>query len=394
MLSLLLSELVKLDKYNIYMFTDSISRKDFIFHPKVKRVIAYTKRTLIKEYDKKYNISIYVLNNVIVPGKIYSYKYLNNQNKIVIGIIHGAYLASIYSNAWGVYPYFTYSRIYDAFVHVVPDDYYVYKKLKMKNTFFIPNLYTCDPKNTPISNLTYHNLMVMGRENDKIKGGIYAIKAMDLIVKEIPDAYMYFICPDYRIGFIRDLIKELNLTNNIKLLSYVENISKYFLNSSVMLYPSLSESFPMVMNEAKAHGMAIVGFDIAYCFSYQSGIKTVDMLNYKLMAKEAIKLLKDYNARKKLGLEAKMSLNKISNNDTIDKWDKLFSVLINKDKEGYKMLQKYVNEQYYDERKARERLRRNYEFGIKYDRHFECHKFKDIINQEYLNSFSRCRIKN
>ena len=56
---------------------------------------------------------------------------------------------------------------------------------------------------------------MLGRQNDPIKGAIYAVKAMSLIVKEVPDARLTFITSDSRVQFLRNLTKELNLTNNI-----------------------------------------------------------------------------------------------------------------------------------------------------------------------------------
>ena len=47
----------------------------------------------------------------------------------------------------------------------------------------------------------------------------------------------------------------------------------------------------MVMNEGKAHGLPIVAFNVDYCPCYQSGVITVEMFNYKDMAKEAVKKL-------------------------------------------------------------------------------------------------------
>ena len=67
------------------------------------------------------------------------------------------------------------------------------------------------------------------------------------------------------------------------------------------------------MNEAKAHGLPIVSFDIDYCPCFQKGVITVNMFNYTQMGKEAIKLLKNYEYRKKMGNEAKLSLDMFNN---------------------------------------------------------------------------------
>lgn len=75
--------------------------------------------------------------------------------------------------------------------------------------------------------------MMLGRQNDPIKGAKYAVKAMSIIIKEIPDARLTIITSDSRIQFLKDLIKELNLTNNVFINYHTYNISSFFLNSSI-----------------------------------------------------------------------------------------------------------------------------------------------------------------
>ena len=296
MLSILFNELSKYEKYDLYLITKGTYQLDFKYDRKVKVLNIFGNKTKIEKFDKSSNVKYYVLHNEIDEKKIKWYKSLG---KKVIDIMHGVYLSSVYSNSTGVFSVWKNHFLFDAYIQVIADDYYVYKKLGMNNTFYIPNMYTFDPAKTPNSNLTYKNLMIMGRENDRIKGGYYGIKAMYEIVKEVPDAKLYFISSDFRIKFLKEVIGNLSLTNNVEVISYVQNISKYFLNASVLLCPSKSESFPMVMNEGKAHGLPIVAFNVSYSPSYQKGVILVDMLNYTQMAKEAIKLLKDYDYRKK-----------------------------------------------------------------------------------------------
>ena len=391
MLSLLSYELSNMeDKYDIYLITEAEFIKDFEINSNVIRLTIYGNKTAIKELDKKSNINYYVLNNEL---SIETINFFKSFNKKVINIMHGAYLASIYSNIPSVYRVYHLNKLFDAFITVVVDDYYIYKLLGLNNTFYIPNMYTFDPSKTMKSNLTYKNIMVMGRENDALKGGIYAIKAMTLIVKEIPDAQLYFISSDYRIDFIMQSIKELNLTNNVKIFSYTSNISKFFLNSSVLLYPSLTESFPMVMNEGKAHGLPIVAFNVSYSPSYQKGVILVDMLDIEQMAAEVIKLLKSYHYRKVKGMEALLSLKDYSNSETVNKWDRLFSILNKNDLIAYQKIQNYTFEKYYNEKKAKERLESNFRFAIKYNKKFECYKFKDIIDPESIKKITECRQK-
>ena len=388
MLSILFQELAKYDKYDIYLITKRRYKFDFKVDEKVKTYKIFGNKTLIKKFNEETNVKYYVIHNIIEPKEINWYKSLG---KKIIDINHGVYLSCVYANCTGVFKVWDNQKLFDAFIHVVADDYYVYKKLNFNNTFYIPNMYTFDADKTPNSNLTYKNLMIMGREHDRIKGGYYGIKAMSEIVKEVPDAKLYFISADFSISFLRGVIKDLNLTKNVEIVHYVINISHYFLNSSILLCPSKSESFPMVMNEGKAHGLPIVAFNVSYSPSYQKGVILVDMLNYTQMAKEAIKLLNDYNYRKKMGMESKLSLKEYSNEETANKWDRLFSVLNKDDPISYKKLQNYTYERYYEEDKARERLESSYNFGKKYNKYFCCHTFNDLLNLTYLHHIKGCK---
>ena len=177
----------------------------------------------------------------------------------------------------------------------------------------------------------------------------------------------------------------------MKIISLTKNISKYLLNTSVFINPSLSEACPMVINEAKAYGLPIVGFNVSYSFPYQTGVITAQVTNYTQMAEEIIKLLKDYNYRKKKGFEAKESMKLISNKEIVYKWTKLFDVLINNDIEGYKKLQESTfDKKYYDEEKARDHLESNWNQGKIFNKYFCCHDFNDMLNITYINNIKGC----
>ena len=392
MLSLLCSELAKLEKYDIYLITGPAYKIDFPFDQRVIRVPIIKNKTLIEKYDKSSNIKIYVLQNDLTPSSIKWYKNLNGGKK-VIGIVHGVYMSSIFANLTGVYSIWKFNQLNDAYIQVNADDYYVNKRLGINNSFFLPNLYTFDPDTTPNSNLTYNNLLIIGRELDRIKGGMYGVKAMDIVRREFPDAKLYMISANGKVKFLENLIQELNLTKNIQIISLTKNISKYLLNTSVFINPSLSEACPMVINEAKAYGLPIiVGFNVSYSFPYQTGVITAQVTNYTQMGEEIIKLLKDYNYRKKKGFEAKESMKLISNKEIVYKWTQLFDVLINNDIEGYKKLQESTfDKKYYDEEKAREHLESNWNQGKIFNKYFCCHDFNDMLNITYINNIKGCK---
>ena len=388
LLSILSELLMKTGKYDVYLINEQATKYDFKYHKKVKREIQKKEEQVMKDFDEANDIDFYILNND-VSNAVEVYK---SFGKKVIGVFHGVFLSCVFTNDPIIYHSWNSFDRFDSFIHIIPDDYWVYKKFGFKNNIYIPNLYTFDYKSTPSATLLYKNVLMVGRVDDIIKGGKYGIYAMAEILKEIPDALLTIVAPSHPES-LKTLTKKLNIEQSVTWIRFTQDISVYYLNTSVLLVTSVSESFPMVMNEGKAHGLPIVSFDIDYSPSFQKGVITVDMFNYTLMGREAAKLLKDYEYRKKMGREAKLSLDIYNNNDTIKMWDNLFQSLI-KSTEDYNRFQKEVEEKYYDEKKAKEHLEKHYKYGQIFNEHFRCHTFENFTTLNYLNNAEDCVKKN
>ena len=376
-------------KYDIYFITGKQTQKEYSYNPNIKRFITYDNYTLIKNITKHENIDIVILQNTLSNSIVKFYKNLGIK---VIGIFHGVFMSTLFHGITSSYRVWVNFDLYDSYVFIASDDYYFYNKLKFKNAIFIPNLYTFEPSQIKNSNLTYNNIIMLGRFNDPIKGAKYAVMAMSYIVKEVPDARLNIISSDSRIQFLKNLTKELNLTNNVFIHSHTYDISQLFWNSSVHMYTSLSEAFPMAMNEGKAHGLPIVAFDVPYSNPYQDGVIVVDLLDVKALANETIKLLKDYNYRKEMGENAKKSLDKFSNKETVELWERLFRSLLSPFKSKYRELQKEMEKKYYKEESAKMHIEKHYQGLLRYNSSFSCHSLEDFLDLNKIKFISECNI--
>ena len=298
-------------------------------------------------------------------------------------------MSAMFLNDPMVYKQWYQFDLFDAYVFITSDDYYFYNNLNFKNHIFIPNLYTFEPSKFKNSNLTYHNIMMLGRQNDVIKGAIYAVKAMSLIIKKVSDAQLNIITSDSRIQFLKNLTKDLNLTKCVNFIYHTYDISSYFYNSSIFLFPSLSEAFPMAMNEGKAHGMPIVAFDVPISPPYQDGVITVDSMDYIALARECVNLLKDYDYRKKMGEWSKLSLNKFSNEETVEIWGKLFQVL-NQGEEQFRKFQKEILNKFYDEKSAKLHIEKHFRDVQKFNKNFSCYTLENFSNPYYVKNIKTC----
>ena len=384
-IALTADHLIRTGRYNVYLITGKAYSKDYKFDSRIKRFIGHDNRTIIQNLRETLNIKYFILNNQLTGSLI---KFIKSLNSKVIGIFHGVYLSAIFHNNTNGYRSWHKFGLYDSFITVAADDLYFYKKLGYKNAIFIPNLYTFEPSQSPESNLTYNNIVMLGRAHDKIKGTIYALKAMSYIVKEVPDAKLILATSDSKYKNLEDVAKEYHISNNV-IFKVFPNISEVFLNSSILMFTSLCEAFPMAMNEGKAYGLPVVAFDIPFSPPYQSGVITVPHLNAEALANETIKLLKDYNYRKRKGKEAKLSLNRFSNENTLHLWEKLFYSLDKGDSE-YKKFQKEIDDKYYNEEKAREHVLAHFNNALRYNKHFRCHTFENMLNMKYIKNIKNC----
>ena len=384
-IALTADHLIRTGRYNVYLITGKPLSKDYKYDSRIKRFVGHDNRTIIQNLKETLNIKYFILNNQLTGSLI---KFIKSLNCKVIGIFHGVYLSAIFHNNTNGYKSWHKFGLYDSFITVAADDLYFYKKLGYKNAIFIPNLYTFEPSQSPESNLTYNNIVMLGRAHDKIKGTIYAIKAMSYIVKEVPDAKLLLATSDSKYQNLQNLAKEYNISNNV-IFKVFPNISEVFLNSSVLMFTSLCEAFPMAMNEGKAYGLPVVAFDIPFSPPYQSGVITVPHLNVEALANETIKLLKDYNYRKRKGKEAKLSLNRFSNKYTLHLWEKLFYSL-DKGESEYKKFQKEIEDKYYNEEEAREHVLAHFNNALRYNKHFRCHTFENMLNMKYIKNIKNC----
>lgn len=385
-ITLTADHLVKTGKYNVFLITGKPYERDFKYDNRIRRFVGHDNITIIRNLTRKYNIKYFILNNQLTESLIRALQALNGK---VIGIFHGVYESAIFHNVTMSYRSWYKFDVYNSFIVIAPDDLYIYKKLGFKNGTFIPNLYTFDPDKAPVSNLTKHNIVILGRASDKIKGVVYALKTMSYIVKDVPDSNLIFATSDTSMRGIENFAKSLNISNHI-IIKYFPNITEVFLNSSVLMFTSLSEAFPMAMNEGKAHGLPVVAFDVPFSIPYQSGVITVPQLNCVALARETVKLLKDYNYRKKKGEEAKLSLYQFNNNDTIHMWGRLFDSL-DKGVEEYRKLQKEIEDKYYHEQAAKEHVTSHFKFAQMYNKHFRCHTFENMLNMTYVKNIKECK---
>ena len=332
--TLLLNYLHKIKIFKLYLFIISKQVKnEFIIPKDTTRVLV--KNNLVKNI-KKYKIDILIDENFIIR----EIKQLNRlQNTKVIFYHHSSILSLIYSNI----NYF--KKLYNEFkkskyvINIIPyENDYLFKRWGIKS-FYLDNFVTYDYDSVVPSDLSEKRILMIGRANSKDKRFNLGIEAMKFIIKEVPDSQLNIISMS-KPAKLKELINSLNLGENVNFSPFTLSPALYFKNASLHFFPTIHESFGLVLCETKIYGIPNILLGLNYVSIAKGGTIIIYDDKPESLAYEAIKILKNKRYRKKLGKEARKSMKKFNNDILLLKWvqlilsiykgDKYFELLRNK----------------------------------------------------------------
>ena len=197
--------------------------------------------------------------------------------------------------------------------------------------FLLNNFITYNYNETNPSNLSSKIILMIGRGEDKYKRFDLGIRSMKYIIKKIPECKMKLISNKDGLDNIVNITTNLQLQNNIEFEGYIKKPELYFTNASLHIFPSICESFSMVLAETKIFGIPNIVLGLDYLTIVKGGtIIIYDDEPYSI-AKEAIKIINNKEYRIKLGKEARESIKNFNNIITLNKWIKLLLSIFNGD---------------------------------------------------------------
>jgi len=383
--SLLTNYLNKINIFDIYLLTLKIKEKDeyIINTDNIKRVLikVYNIKNLIKETKKKkVNILIYQLSNIT------EISYLNKVKQIkIIFYLHQSLLYWIYSN----YLYFI--NLYKEYqnskyiISLVPfENNYLFKKWGI-NSILMNNFITFEYNFIIPSNFLSKDILMIGRGADKYKRFNLGIQSMEYIIEEINDCKMKIISEIEYIFPLINLVNNLNLKNIIKFIGFTETPEIYFKNASLHFFPTLSESFGLVLSETKIYGIPNILVGLDYVSIAKGGTLIIYDDSPESIAKESIKILNNEQYKKELGREARQSMEKFRNKILVKKWIKLILSIYNNDTYYEKLRNK---DEISSNNIMKNTLERQIQMLIKRNIYFKNISINNICNFSYLEQIN------
>ena len=332
LIALLLDYIGRIKIFNTFLITKT--QKEQNEYP----ISFNTKRIILN--NKISNDLIRILKREKIDILIYNFyddlemKTINHLKETkIIYYNHSCFLFWIYS---GLYNFF--STIYNLYrqskyvISLVPfENDYLFKKWGI-NSILMYNFITYEYNSIIPSDLSSKTILMIGRGNDRMKRFELGVESMKKIITEIPDSKMKIISDINNIDNLLQMVNFLNLNNYIEFIGFTSIPEIYFNNASLHIFPSISESFGLVLSETKIFGIPSILVGLDYVSIAKGGTVIIYDDNSQTIANEAIKILKDKQYRKKLGKEARKSMKKFKNELLLKKWIKLILSVYNGNK--------------------------------------------------------------
>ena len=208
-------------------------------------------------------------------------------------------------------------------INLVPfENDYLFKNWGI-SSILMDNFVTYEYDNIISSELLSKIIIMIGRGADKYKRFKLGIQSMEYIIDDIPESELRIISDIEYISLLKDLVFNLNLQSHIKFLGFSLSPEFHFKNASLHLFPTLSESFGLVLCETKIYGIPNILVGLDYVTIAKKGTIIIYDDTPESIAKESIKILKFHKYRKKIGVDARKSMKKLKNKILIKKWIKL-----------------------------------------------------------------------
>lgn len=150
------------------------------------------------------------------------------------------------------------------------------------------------------------------------KGQVQGIRAFTRLLKYIPEALLIIVGDGVDRDLLNALVQDGGLTSNVKLLGTRDDVPNIFAATHILWQLSVSEAMPMVVIEAMASGVPVIGFDVRGTNDVIVDKTTgylVPFGDVTAIADKTVELLNDETTYQSFALEGRTRVEKFYDNE-------------------------------------------------------------------------------
>lgn len=184
--------------------------------------------------------------------------------------------------------------------------------LKENKIVVLPNPVKLPIQSKDRKNSNAINFLFLGRIG-KRKGAFELIRAFSCILSHDRNQASLTIAGDGDIEIARNLVRDLKLTDRVKILDWVNSFERDALltKSDVFVLPSHNEGLPMALIEAMSFGLSVISTPVGgipELISHGKNGLLIEPGNVQELSSAMLSLVENKDMRKSLGIEAKLSV--------------------------------------------------------------------------------------
>ncbi|RDB55231.1 hypothetical protein C1879_10860 [Paraeggerthella hongkongensis] len=170
-----------------------------------------------------------------------------------------------------------------------------------------------------------HGEVVWVGRLEEEKKPLDAIRAFATVVDKLPKAHLSMVGDCFDLGLkskIEDLVLKLGLRENVEIVGFTADVTRYYEKADLMLFTSSFEGFPLVILEAFSLGLPVVMYDLPYLALTRSGkgCIAVEQGDFLAAGNKVLEILSDSHLLESMSRDALLIANEFNSQDVGAEW--------------------------------------------------------------------------
>lgn len=196
------------------------------------------------------------------------------------------------------------------------------------NAHYVQNPFTFYKHDESLSVPNNHTIIWVGRGVLQ-KQPLEAIKILRKVVKAIPDTQLIMVGLEDGGKHFQSVVSKWGLEGNVTFVAPTSEVGDYYQKASLHLLTSITESFCLVIAEAKSYRIPTVMYDIPFLELIEDGkgVEVIKQRDSDAAADSIVKMFKNPALLQQKGDEAYSTLERFNDDEVINHWQRIFDSL-------------------------------------------------------------------